>query len=74
MAVFLIVLLIDIRHESSLTTQLRIPKDGRYRFLYTVGARILNVFGFRMVGVYSVFKWFGFQMVLDKMAAILFSF
>ena len=38
--------------------------------LYTVGARIPNMFGIQMVGVCLVYKWFGFRTVLDEMAAI----
>ena len=33
----------------------------------TVGAQM---FGIQMVVVCSIFEWFGFRMVLDKMAAI----
>ena len=35
----------------------------------TVGARIPNMFGIQMGGVCSIFEWFGFRIVLDKMAA-----
>ena len=39
-------------------------------FLITVGARIPNVFRIWMVDGRSVFEWFGFRMVFDKMATI----